>query len=194
MRWIVGLVVFIALAALFVAMARTWRSRGRAQSAAVPPVPVPTDVGPAAGAWDGFYVATTRADEPLQRIVSGPWGFRGRGGLVVHERGVVMTLAGAPDRFVAWTDLRGVDRATAAIDRVVEAGGLVRLRWTATGAAGATDLDSYYRFPESDTDVLAALRAHQTDTNGPATGTSTSTDTNGPATGTSPDQGDGGER
>ncbi|MFZ7088642.1 hypothetical protein [Curtobacterium sp. RRHDQ10] len=170
MRWLVGLVILLAVAALFVAMVRTWRTRGRTQAAAAPPVPVPSDVGPERGSWDGFYVATTRADEPLQRIVAGPWGFRGRGGVAVHDRGVVMTLAGAPDRFVAWRDLRGADRATSTIDRVVEPGGLVRLRWTATGADGATDLDSYYRFPEGDTDVLAALGGPRNDATPPATG------------------------
>ncbi|KQO64732.1 PH-like domain-containing protein [Curtobacterium sp. Leaf261] len=158
MRWLAGAIILLAVAALFLAMARTWRTRSRRQAEVVPPVRVPADLGAATAEFDGFYVATTVADDPLQRIASGPWGFRGRGGVRTHDRGVVMTLAGADDRFVAWSDVRGADRATAAIDRVVEPGGLVRLRWTATGAAGATDLDSYFRFPAGDAGVLAALR------------------------------------
>ncbi|MDP9736672.1 MULTISPECIES: PH-like domain-containing protein [unclassified Curtobacterium] len=158
LRWLTGAAILLLVAALFVAMARTWRTRTRAQTAAVPPVPVPTGLGPAVGSWDGFTVATTRADEPLERITAGGLGFRGRGGVTVHDTGVVLHHAGAEDRWIAATAVRGADRATAAIDRVVEPGGLVRLRWTATGAAAATDLDTYFRFPEGGAAALAALQ------------------------------------
>ncbi|TCK61187.1 hypothetical protein [Curtobacterium sp. PhB136] len=168
-RWLLGGVILLAVAALFVAMARTWRTRVRKQTEAVPPVSVPSDVGPAAGSWDGFTVATTRADLPLERITAGGLGFRGRGGVAVHDGGVVLHLAGADDRWVAADALRGADRATWAIDRVVEPGGLVRLRWTATGAAGATDLDTYFRFPEDDAAALRALQELATKHNHPHT-------------------------
>ncbi len=158
-RWLTGGVILLLVALLFLAMTRTWRTRSRAQAAAVPPVPVPADPGPQVGSWDGFTVATTRADQPLERITAGGLGFRSRGGVTVHEHGVVLHHAGAPDRWVATDAVRGADRATWAIDRVVEPGGLVRLRWTATGAAGATDLDTYFRFPEGD--AAAALAALQ---------------------------------
>ncbi|TCU46636.1 hypothetical protein [Curtobacterium sp. PhB146] len=157
-RWLLGGVILLAVAALFVAMARTWRTRTRKQAEAVPPVPVPTTVGPEVGSWDGFSVATTRADQPLERITAGGLGFRGRGGVRVHATGVVLRLAGADDRWIARAAVRGADRSTWAIDRVVEPGGLVRLRWTATGAAGATDLDTYFRFPEGDAAALLALQ------------------------------------
>ncbi|MFK4483557.1 hypothetical protein [Curtobacterium sp. AB7] len=157
-RWLLGGVILLAVAALFVAMARTWRTRSRKQAESVPPVPVPTTVGPAAGSWDGFSVATTRADQPLERITAGGLGFRGRGGVDVHATGVVLRLAGADDRWIERAAVRGADRSTWAIDRVVEPGGLVRLRWTATGAAGATDLDTYFRFPEGDAAALLALQ------------------------------------
>ncbi|WP_022906717.1 PH-like domain-containing protein [Curtobacterium sp. B18] len=162
LRWLEGVVILALVALLFVAMARTWRTRARAQAGSVPPVPVPADIGPAAGSWDGFTVATTRADEPLERITAGGLGFRGRGGVTVHETGVVLHHAGTTDRWIAADAVRGADRATWAIDRVVEPGGLVRLRWTATGAAGATDLDTYFRFPEGDGAVLAALQGLST--------------------------------
>ncbi|WP_146240167.1 hypothetical protein [Curtobacterium sp. MCSS17_008] len=158
LRWLVGGVVLVLVAALFVAMARTWRTRARRQADTVPPVPVPSDPGPTVGSWDGFTVATTRADEPLERITAGGLGFRARGGVTVHDTGVVLRHAGDEDRWIAAADVRGADRATAAIDRVVEPGGLVRLRWTATGAAAATDLDTYFRFPEGGAAALAALQ------------------------------------
>jgi len=162
LRWLVGAVVLALVAALFVAMARTWRTRARKQAAAVPPVPVPAGLGPAVGSWDGFTVATTRADQPLERMTAGGLGFRGRGGVTVHRTGVVLHHAGEQDRWIDADDVRGADRATAAIDRVVEPGGLVRLRWTATGAAGATDLDTYFRFPQDDAAALVALQGLST--------------------------------
>jgi hypothetical protein len=168
-RWLLGGLILLAVAALFVAMVRTWRTRVRKQTDAVPPVGVPTDLPPAAGSWDGFTVATTRADQPLERITAGGLGFRGRGGVTVHQTGVVLHLAGETDRWIAADLVRGADRATAAIDRVVEPGGLVRLRWTATGAAGATDLDTYFRFPEGDAAPLHALQELATKHNHPQT-------------------------
>jgi hypothetical protein len=158
LRWLTGGVILLLVAALFVAMARTWRTRTERQTDTVPPVPVPADPGQPAGSWDGFTVATTRADQPLERITAGGLGFRGRGGVTVYDTGVVLHHAGTTDRWIAATDVRGADRASAAIDRVVEPGGLVRLRWTATGAAGATDLDTYFRFPEGDRAALDALQ------------------------------------
>jgi hypothetical protein len=166
-RWLLGGVILLAVAGLFVAMARTWRTRSRLQAEAVPPGPVPADRGPALGSWDGFTVATTRADEPLERITAGGLGFRGRGGVTVHATGVVLHHAGVDDRWIARSAVRGADRATWAIDRVVEPGGLVRLRWTATGAAVATDLDTYFRFPEGDAEALTALRGLATTNDSP---------------------------
>jgi hypothetical protein len=168
-RWLLGGVILLAVAALFVAMARTWRTRSRRQAEAVPPVPVPADRGPAAGSWDGFTVATTRADQPLERITAAGLGFRGRGGVTVHATGVVLHHAGVDDRWIARSAVRGADRATWAIDRVVEPGGLVRLRWTATGAAAATDLDTYFRFPEGDAEALTALQGLATTNDSPHT-------------------------
>ncbi|MFJ3382776.1 MULTISPECIES: hypothetical protein [unclassified Curtobacterium] len=168
-RWLLGGVILLAVAALFVAMARTWRTRARKQAEVVPPVSVPDTLSPAAGSWDGFTVATTRADAPLERISAGGLGFRGRGGVTVHQEGVVLHLAGTDDRWVAVDAVRAADRATWAIDRVVEPGGLVRLRWTATGAAGATDLDTYFRFPEDDAAALHALQDLATKHNHPHT-------------------------
>jgi hypothetical protein len=168
-RWLLGGVILLAVVALFVAMARTWRTRVGRQTDAVPPVGVPDHLSTPAGSWDGFTVATTRADQPLERITAGGLGFRGRGGVSVHETGVVLHLAGEADRWIAADLVRGADRATWAIDRVVEPGGLVRLRWTATGAAGATDLDTYFRFPEDDAAALVALQGLSTKHNHPHT-------------------------
>jgi hypothetical protein len=176
MRWVVAAIVLLVIAALLVLMARTWRARGRRHDALVPPVPVPSGLTAPAGSWDGLYVATTRADAPLDRVVGGGLGFRGRGSVTVHREGVVLAVTGQPDRFVPIASYRGADRATWTIDRVVERGGLVRLRWSGTGPGGTTDLDTYFRFPTGDAAPLAALR-ELTETTSPTAGD------RGPATG-----------
>jgi hypothetical protein len=158
MRWVFLAIFLVFAAALFTVMARTWRTRTRKQSELVPRVPVPTTMSAATGSWDGFVVATTHADAPLERVTAGGLGFRARGGFETHAEGLVLVVAGEPDRFIDLGSIRGADRAQVAIDRVVEPGGLVRLRWTATGAAGATDLDTYFRFPTGDDEALVALR------------------------------------
>ncbi|WP_066519300.1 PH-like domain-containing protein [Curtobacterium ammoniigenes] len=158
MRFVWAGLFLVLTIALFVALARTWRARTRRQAALVPPMPVPTTIGPVLSAFDGFVVATTFADAPLERVSAGGLGFRARGGFRTHREGVVLVIAGVADRFIPMPYLRGADRANVAIDRVVEPGGLVRLRWTATGAAGATDLDTYFRFPQGDAAAMAALR------------------------------------
>jgi hypothetical protein len=169
-NWTIGALIVVAFGVLLVATVRTWRTKARKEAGLVPPVRVPEGLSAALGSWDGFYVATTRADSQLDRIASGGLGFRGRGGITVHPEGVVLTIAGVDDRFIDGTAIRGADRATWTIDRVVESGGLVRLRWTATGAAGATDLDSYFRFPQDDTGVIVALQETMTTGHRPSTG------------------------
>jgi hypothetical protein len=158
MKFVWGAVFLVLASALFVAMARTWRTRSRKQADLVPGVPVPAGLGQPVGSWDGFVVATTFADAPLERVTAGGLGFRSRGGFTVHPEGVIVSIAGVPDRWVASDHIRGADRQHVVIDRVVEPGGLIRLRWTATGTAAVTDLDTYFRFPESDADALAALQ------------------------------------
>lgn len=157
MRFVWAAVFLVLTVALFLGLARTWRARTRRQSALVPPMPVPATLGRPAASFDGFVVATTFADAPLERVTAGGLGFRARGGFRVHPEGVVLVIAGVPDRFIPLAQLRGADRQNIAIDRVVEPGGLVRLRWTATGAGAATDLDTYFRFPQGDADAFAAL-------------------------------------
>ncbi len=86
----------VLVAALFVAMARTGGRGPGDRRVTVPPVPVPTGLGPAAGSWDGFTVATTAADEPLvERITAGGLGLPRPRRVTVHDTGVVLHHAGA---------------------------------------------------------------------------------------------------
>ena len=138
-----------------------WRARTRRQAGVPQPAAVPADIGRSLGEFEGFYVSTTVADEPLNRIAVRGLGFRSRATVTVAERGIVLSLAGTPDIFLPRSDLRGVTRATVTIDRVVERGGLVLVAWTIVATGGirtptaatdpttSTDVDSYLRLERS---------------------------------------------
>ncbi len=145
--------LMIALAVVLFALGVwAWMRRTRRDSA----LSAPTGEIPAGSetraSFDGFYVATTRHDEPLERLAIRGLGFRSRVGVTVTSAGVALDLTGQPRMFVPREAIAGVDRATVAIDRVVEPGGLVRLSWYAQD----TLVDSYFRAQDAASPALAA--------------------------------------
>jgi hypothetical protein len=144
---IAGIVLLV-----FAALALGWRARRRRQSA-LPALTVPPAVlGAALLVDDGFYVATTRADSPTDRIAVRGLAFRARAGIAVHPEGVVLSLAGQPDAFIPAPAIGGVGRATWTIDRVVGRDGLVFVRWT----LGDLLVDTNLRVADPDA-LVAAL-------------------------------------
>jgi len=151
------LVIIALFAAVVALMALGWRARRRRQSDVARPQAVPDSLGPASVSVDGYYVATTPAEEPLERIAVHGLGFRSRSTVSVHPEGLVIDLRGAPPVHVPAHDLRGVGHATWAIDRVVEKDGLVVVGWM----LGSTLVDSYLRL--TNRAEAAALVAAVTD-------------------------------
>jgi len=144
------LVILGILVLVFVGLALGWRARRRRQ-AGLPALEVPpATLGDALLVDDGFYVATTHADAPTDRIAVRGLGFRARASIVVHPEGIVLSIAGQPDAFIPRTAIVGVGRATWTIDRVVGTDGLVFVRWN----LGDTTVDSYLR--STAPDALAA--------------------------------------
>lgn len=129
-----------------------WRKRRRSQAGIPAPTPPPTGLGEPVLVQDLFYVATTRADAPLDRIAVRGLGLRGRAGVSVVPEGVVLAIAGQPGFFVARADIVGVGRATWTIDKVVANDGLIFVRWT----LGDATVDSYLKSTDPDA-LLGAL-------------------------------------
>ncbi|PRY70379.1 hypothetical protein B0I08_101514 [Glaciihabitans tibetensis] len=160
--------VVVLLLLLLALMLFGWRARKRRQAGLGQPAPVPEDLGAIRGTFDGLYVATTLAGDPLNRVAVRGLGFRARARLTVAETGVVLALRGEPEVFIPAAALREVTRATWTIDRVVEPGGLVLVGWTLGAAdalphadAGAaadaqTTVDSYFRL-EAANELIEAL-------------------------------------
>jgi hypothetical protein len=151
-----GLVLAFA-ALLLVVMVVAWRARQRRQRHLPTVQQPPADVGEVFGEFDGLYVATTVADQPLERVVVGGLGFRARAGVQVAASGITLSIAGEAPVFIAAASLRAVTRATWAIDRVVEEGGLVLIAWNLGQApADEAPIDSYLRVSDSDA-LLSAI-------------------------------------
>ncbi|MCU1405644.1 MAG: hypothetical protein JWQ43_1947 [Glaciihabitans sp.] len=142
-------IVLLFLAVLLGLMALGWHARKRRQKAIGRPAAVPTDTGPDHGTFDGFYVATTVAGDPLNRIAVGGLGFRSRATITVTGAGLILALRGEDEMFIPVSALRGVTRATWTIDRVVEEGGLVLVAWNLGEAETSTAVDTYLRLVES---------------------------------------------
>lgn len=143
--------ILIVLVVLFLLLARGWRARRRSQSGISEPESPPSDIGEPTFTDDLLYVASTRADSPLDRITVAGLGYRARAVVTTAPSGVVLDLAGRGPVFIPKTAIRGVGRATWTIDRVVDADGLVFVRWV----LGSTEIDSYLRSTDPDRLVQA---------------------------------------
>jgi hypothetical protein len=144
--------VVIPLLVVGVLMVLGWRALRRRQTDVVGLAPVPSDAGAPQFTEDLLYVATTRAEQPLQRIAVKGLGFRARAVLTVTPAGIRLDLAGDEPGFIPAAVVQGVGRATWTIDRAVSNDGLVFVRWS----DGAAALDSYLRSADP-TALVAAI-------------------------------------
>lgn len=125
-----ALLVMVAVAFVLLGlMVWGWRRRARRDSALRAPFGELPAGAVARGRFEGFYVATTAHDAPLDRLVIRGLGFRSRAAIAVADAGVVLDIPGQ-DRIVIPADrIDSVSQSTVAIDRVVEREGLTRLVW-----------------------------------------------------------------
>lgn len=151
-RLVPALAVLALLVIAFVFMFLGWRNRRRRQAHLdVVPVP-PTEIGEELAREKVLYVATTIAEQPLERVVVEGLAYRAKGEVRVARNGVVMDLRGSQPAFIPTADIRGVGLASWTIDHGVEDGGLVFVRWQ----LGDTAVDTYLRADRSQ-ELLEAL-------------------------------------
>ena len=143
--------ILVVVAVVFTLMVLSWRARRRRQSDLGDLASPPVDFGVPEFTDDLLYVATTRADAPLDRITIAGLGFRARAVVSTARSGIVLDLAGRGPVFIPKAAIRGVGRATWTIDRVVDGDGLIFVRWM----LGTTELDSYLRSTDPDRLVTA---------------------------------------
>lgn len=169
-RLVPSLIIAAVILTIFALMALGWRARRRRQSGLARPVLAPASLGSASVSVDGWYVATTLADQPLERVAVHGLGFRARARAAVHPEGLVLEVGGQQPILIEPASVRGAGRATWAIDRVVERDGLVLIGWM----LGDTPVDTYLRVPDPAA-AAALLAAVQAMTPEPATTTAEGT-------------------
>jgi hypothetical protein len=144
-RTVITIVIAAVVVLVFAGMAMSWRARRR-RSADLAPEAVPAEsLGAELESVELPYVATTRFEQPLERVVLPGLGFRGKATLRLHERGVVLAPVGERETVIPAALLRGAGEGSYAIDRAVEEGGLLVLSWS---PRGAETVDSYLRVAE----------------------------------------------
>ena len=162
----IALLILVAFTAVLLGLGVwSWRRRARRDAALVAPVgDVPADAEVVLR-FTGFYVATTRHDEPLERLAIDGLAFRSRVDGVVTDRGIALDLPGLRRLFIDTASIMTAERATVTIDRVVEKGGLARIDWRIDAD---TIVDSYFR-PQDTTaraivDAVSSTLSAQTST------------------------------
>ncbi len=132
-----GFFVFLALLAFL-----AWRSRIAKQESLLQK-PIET-----LGSLDGFkcfYVATTFADRPLERVVAHGLAHRGIAHLSITSSGLQVSRTGETSFLIPEHDLVKIGKFSAVIDRAVEKDGLVSITWK----LGSQSLETHFRFVDS---------------------------------------------
>lgn len=151
-----ALAVMVSVAVLLLtAMYLGWRRRRNRDAHLSAPLGESPASAEIYATGQGFYVATTAHGAPLERLAIKPLAYRSRVTVTVSAAGIGVDLPGAPRVFIPLARLQGHGRATWAIDRVVEPGGLPFITWTVTDEVTA---DTYFRVQDRDlAGVLDAL-------------------------------------
>lgn len=146
-----GLLIVLGVAfVVLVLMGIGWWRRSRRDAGLTAPLGS-IDLPAAMLVTDGLYVATTAHDQPLNRLAVRGLVYRSRCTVAVAPEGVLIAIVGSADVLIPASAITAVDRATLAIDRVVERDGLVRLSWSIDAT---TIVDTYLRVPALDPQQL----------------------------------------
>ena len=128
-RILAAVLVALVLLGILALMAFAWRRRV-ARDAQVGPLAELPDPRPVPSLTvEVLYVATSKHDQPLERLALQGLRYRSRVTLELGAAGVVVDVPGERPTFIPATSIVGVDQTNLTIDRVVEPGGLIRLSW-----------------------------------------------------------------
>ncbi|SKC59121.1 hypothetical protein [Plantibacter cousiniae (nom. nud.)] len=128
-RILAAVLVALVLLGILALMAFAWRRRV-ARDAQVGPLAEFPDPRPVPSLTvEVLYVATSKHDQPLERLALQGLRYRSRVTLELGAAGVVVDVPGERPTFIPATSIVGVDQTNLTIDRVVEPGGLIRLSW-----------------------------------------------------------------
>jgi hypothetical protein len=147
----VGLAFIALLIGLIVWAGVSWRKKSTSQDneLATPEYTQFSNAG-----INGFYVATTFAGQPLNRVSAHGLGFAGKTFLDVSDQGIRVSRVGERSFRIDSSALLDLARSSGVIDKVVEKDGLLSLRWM----LGSTELETHFRFVNSQSRDEIALK------------------------------------
>jgi hypothetical protein len=152
-----ALAIMIALGALLLVGMTLSIVRRRVRGRSMGPLPAAEDIaGDLIGRFNVLHVATTTAQNPMDRVWASPLAYRAKTRLDVHRGGIVLTLRGEGDMGIPVDSITGYGRGTWTIDKAVDPEGLIVVTWR----QGSHELDSYFRSVDQPAEaVLEAIEA-----------------------------------
>jgi hypothetical protein len=138
-KYFVALISIAVLATLVSLAVRAWRRRAAQHEVQLGEVARNLS-GLEIFSTDGSYVATTFANDPLNRVMAHGLGARGSANLVVTTDGLLLERAGEQNLAIPKTSILSVGLLHGTIDRVVEPDGLVAITWNLGGTELQTSL------------------------------------------------------
>lgn len=162
-RTLLALLLGAIVVVFFVLMARSWKRRGL-RDTGLSAYPLPANPAQPSITARVAYVATTKHELPLERLLPLGLRFRAQGTLAVAKDGITINLAGSDALFIPASMLREITETTWAIDRAVESDGLSCVSWRmqqaeASEATSGVIADSYFRVidPLQRAEIVSAI-------------------------------------
>lgn len=120
-----------------------WRNRKRRQSHLPAPREIPEEIlgGEPSAAGEGMVIGTVRAEDYLDRVAVHGLGIRTDGRIEVHESGVAVFRAGAPNYLIPREALRHQRTDRGVVGKFVERDGALIIGWR----LGDEDVETAFR-------------------------------------------------
>jgi hypothetical protein len=149
-EWASTIIVVLVLLLVLFGMWQGWRALVRRSAHLEPPHDVPAELGAPLVEARVLYVATTAHEKPLERLAIRGLGFRAQGTIAAYGAGLVVSLDGAEDVWIAASAIVSARPAQVVIDKAVEKDGLLVLSWRLHSLRESTSetVDSYFRVAE----------------------------------------------
>ena len=140
-KYVMAALSLLLFASFFLLAARAWQRRKEEQTAKFEaPLEALDYFGELISKSSGFYVATTYAENHLERISAYGLGARGVCQILVFSEGVLIVRNGERPLAIAKSALDEISSKQVAIDKAVEAKGLMSIAWNQDSISLATHL------------------------------------------------------
>jgi hypothetical protein len=145
--------VLIVIALALLGMRRGWKNKAKRQEAIPAPASIPaTAADELAGRVEGTYLASTTADQWLDRIVVHSFGVPSKAVVTVRKDGIAFERDGEPDFFIAKAAVSAVRLDRGIAGEVYEAGSVLIVTWR----LGDVALDTGFRAQQTQDQIALA--------------------------------------